>query len=142
MKTLFSNRFFLLFVRIGVAFIFIFSGIEKISNPSAFSDAITNYRLFPLFSVNLIAIFIPWLELFAGVLILFGFWVKENTVIINALLAMFIFIIALALIRGLDINCGCFGTKYVQKVGFLKIGENILLMFVTYILYKFSGKKE
>lgn len=142
MKSIFSNKYSILAIRIFIAFIFIFSGAEKIANPSAFSDSITNYKIFPLFSVNFIAIFIPWLELITGVLLLFGIWIKENALIINTLLCIFILLVAIAVFRGLDINCGCFGTKYAQKVGFLKIGENILLMFVTYLLYKFGGEKE
>ena len=47
-----------------------------------------------------------------------------------------------ALIRGLDIDCGCFGTRHVEKVGFQKIGENFLLMIIGYFVYKFSVSKE
>ena len=129
-------------LRFILAFVFIFSGVEKISDPASFSDAITNYKLFPLFTVNFIAVFVPWLELFVGALLLFGIWIKENALIVNALFGFFILIIAVALARGLDINCGCFGTRFAQKVGLEKIAENILLMIASYILFKFSGKNE
>lgn len=142
MMNFLSNKYLILTFRILIAFIFIFSGIEKIAAPEKFAEAITNYKLFPIFSVNLIAILIPWLELFVGVILLFGFWVKENSVIINVLLLFFTIIVAIAMFRGLDINCGCFGTKYAQKVGLLKIGENILLIVFTYLLYEFSGGKK
>ena len=138
MKDILSNKYLLLTIRFFIGFIFIFGGVEKIADPAGFSDAVSNYKLFPLFSINFIAIFIPWLELFSGVLLLFGIWLKENTFLINALLSAFIFIVAIALLRGLDIDCGCFGTKFAQKVGLLKIGENIILMLLTYVLYKFG----
>jgi uncharacterized membrane protein YphA (DoxX/SURF4 family) len=142
MKKILSNKYLLLAFRILIAFVFIFSGAQKITDPGGFSDAITNYKLFPIFSVNFIAIFIPWLELFTGVLILFGCWIRENIAVVNVLLTLFIIIIAVALFRGLNISCGCFGTKNVQKVGIVKIGENFLLMTISYILYRFGGENK
>ena len=139
---LLSNKYFIIFIRILISFIFIFSGIEKITAPDKFAEAITNYKLFPLFSVNIIAIIIPWLELFAGGILLFGFWGKENAIILNVLLIAFTLLVAVSMFRGLDINCGCFGTKYAQKVGLLKIGENILLIAITYVIYKFGKTQD
>ena len=78
MKNIFNNKYLLLIFRVIVSFVFIYAGIEKISDPAGFSDAINNYRILPLFLVNFFAIMLPWIELFAGVLLLFGISVKEN----------------------------------------------------------------
>ncbi len=139
---IFSNKYFLLLARFLIALIFIFSGIEKIATPDKFAEAITNYKIFPLFTVNIIAIVIPWLELTAGILLLFGIWIKENAAILEVLLFLFTLLVAVALLRGLNINCGCFGTRFAQKIGFIKIGENILLLFINYILFKFANYEE
>lgn len=136
MNNILTNKYLILLIRIVLAVIFIFSGIEKISNPSGFSEAISNYRLFPLFSVNLIAISLPWIELVVGLLLLVGIKIKENVLIINFLMSFFILIVFIALVRGLDINCGCFGTVNSQKVGIFKIIENIFLLVGGILVYK------
>ena len=132
-----KNKYLILMLRIILSLVFIFSGIEKIINPELFSDSISNYRLFPSFSINLIAITIPWIELTVGLLLLFGISVKDNIIIINSLLMFFVVIILIAVIRGLDIDCGCYGSSS-QKVGFLKIIENVILFIFGIILYNFG----
>uniref|UniRef100_A0A832D041 DoxX family membrane protein n=1 Tax=Ignavibacterium album TaxID=591197 RepID=A0A832D041_9BACT len=139
MKKVFSNEYFLFIARIVIAFVFIYAGAEKISDPKSFSQAIYNYRLFPSEIINLFAITIPWLELIAGVLLLFGICVKENSAIIGTLLFIFIVLIVISLIRGLDINCGCFGKG--SPIGWKKIGENLLMLILCLALVAFDSSK-
>ncbi|MBN1300297.1 MAG: DoxX family membrane protein [Melioribacteraceae bacterium] len=135
MNKILSDRYFLLCIRIVVGFVFIFAGIEKISSPEHFAVSIENYRVFPDFTINIIAIYIPWLELLTGILLIFGIAVKENASIVSALLAIFILLVFSAVVRGLDIECGCFGTSDGQKVGLLKIAENLFLFVAGIIIY-------
>lgn len=44
-----------------------------------------------------------------------------------------------AILRGLDIDCGCFGTSDGQKVGLLKIGENIGLIILSLYIFFFGN---
>jgi len=129
-----NNKYLLLAYRIFLGAFFIFSSIDKINDPESFAVSIENYRLFPVFIVNVIAITLPWIELVTGLLILMGIRVKENSFIINILLVTFNLLLIIALLRGLDIDCGCFGSAYSQKVGFLKISENFLLLFFGILL--------
>ncbi len=141
MKKIISNEYFLFASRTFIAVIFIFSGIEKIGDLQNFSYAITNYKLLPVSLVNIFAISLPWLELTAGLLLLFGVCVKENSAIISTLLVIFIVAVAISMMRGLNIDCGCFGTAGGQKVGLIKIGENILLLILCFQLMFFGSKK-
>ena len=125
------------FTRIYLALIFILSGLEKINDLSSFSQSIENYRVIPLALVNIIAIIVPWLELIAGGLLLLGFYIKENSTIILVLLTAFTAAIISAVLRGLDIDCGCQGTFDGQKVGLFKIVENIALMVVSILSIKY-----
>ena len=52
---------------------------------------------------------------------MFGISVKENSAILSGLLLVFIIAIAISLARGLNIDCGCFGTVGGTKVGIQKI---------------------
>ncbi|OGU58247.1 MAG: hypothetical protein A2V66_03380 [Ignavibacteria bacterium RBG_13_36_8] len=135
MRNVVMQKYFLLCLRILLALVFLFAAIGKISNPEEFAVAITNYKMFPTFIINLIAIIVPWIELVIGLLMLFGIAVKENAIIISTFLFCFIIIIAIALIRGLDIQCGCFSTHEGQRIGITKILENfIMLAFGIYLV--------
>jgi len=123
-----------------LGFIFIFAAITKVTDPEAFSQAIYNYKLIPDFLINFLAIIIPWIELAAGILLIFGISVKENSAIFSGLLIVFIIAIGISLARGLNIDCGCFGTIDGSKVGLLKILENVGLLLLSLILIKFDSK--
>lgn len=123
--------------RIYLALVFILSGLDKISNLSVFATSIENYKMFPVQIINIIAIVIPWIELITGVLLLLGFYIKENSIIIGAMLAVFTFAVISAVLRNLDIDCGCQGTFDGQKVGMLKIIENVSLIIVSLLSIKF-----
>ena len=134
-----NNKYLLLTIRLFFGFVFIYASVTKISDPEGFAQAIYNYKLLPLFLVNILAIILPWIELTTGILLLFGVSVKENSVILNGLLVIFIIAIIISLFRGLDINCGCFGTVDGAKVGLQKILENIGLLILGFVLIKFDS---
>lgn len=139
MKTILSNKYFLLTLRILLGVVFIYAAISKASDPEGFARAIANYKLLPIFLINILALILPWIELCAGVLLVFGFLVKENSMILGGLLAVFVIAILISLARGLNIDCGCFGTVGGTKVGIQKILENIGLLLSAIILIKFES---
>lgn len=139
MKKILANPYLLLAARLLIGFIFILSGVEKAADTGAFAEAVANYQILPRFLVNLTAVTLPWIELTAGLLMLMGIRVKENSALLSALLFIFIVAIAASMIRGLDINCGCFGTAD-QQVGFQKIAENTLLLLFGIQLIFFENK--
>ena len=101
-----NTTLFILF-RLLVGFIFIYAALEKISNPADFAGAIDNYRLLPVSLINLPAIVLPWLELFAGIFLILGFYLRGSSLILFGLLCLFTAAISISLIRGIDISCGC-----------------------------------
>ena len=135
-----GNKYLLLFIRLFFGFIFIFAAIAKVADPLGFSQSIYNYKLMPDFIINLLAIAFPWIELVAGILLVFGISVKENSAILSGLLLVFIIAIAISLARGLNIDCGCFGTAGGTKVGIQKLLENFGLLLFGLILIRFDSK--
>ncbi len=93
----------------------------KLLDPNDFAQAIANYKLLPDNFINILAIILPWIEISAGLLLLFGVSVKENSIIISGMLIIFIIAIAISLARGLNIDCGCFGTANGNELGSLKL---------------------
>ena len=134
-----NNKYLLLLFRVIVGFVFIYAGILKISDPAGFSDAINNYDILPLSFVNFFAITLPWIEVVAGLFLLFGISVKENSFIISAMLVVFLLAIVISLGRGLNIECGCFGTSSGTKVGIIKLVENSILLIFSFVLIKFDS---
>ena len=113
MKRLYENSKIVLLARIILGIIFIYASIDKIINPIDFSNAIDNYHISPVQLNNLAALIIPWIEFVIGLCLIFGVFLNGATMISMILLIFFIFIIIQALIRGIDLHCGCF--DLVQK---------------------------
>jgi len=135
-----NNKFLLLTIRVFLGFVFIFAAITKVADPEGFSLSIYNYKLMPDILINVLAIALPWIELVAGILLIFGISVKENSAILTGLLVVFIIAIAISMARGLDIDCGCFGTVDGSKVGLKKISENVGLLILGLILIKYDSR--
>ncbi len=94
-------------LRLALAGVFINLGRGKVWDPQGFADAITAYELSPWWLINPTAILLPWLELVAAVVLVFGPWRAEAATLIAGMMVLFIVGVSSAVIRGLDINCGC-----------------------------------
>lgn len=97
-------------LRLGLGVVFIAASLDKIQNPQNFAENIANYRLLPYPVINLVAIVLPWVEITTGVLLVAGIWITTNAVIMSGMLVAFSVAIFQALLRNLDISCGCFST--------------------------------
>jgi len=142
MKRVLDINWIQIVIRFFLGFIFIYAAIGKISAPHEFAVAISDYQLFPDFSINFLAVFVPWLEMVCGFGLLFGVYIKENSMIYLSLMTMFTIAIIISLLRGLDIECGCFGSEDSSKVGIVKIGENIVLIFLALFVLITSLNKQ
>jgi uncharacterized membrane protein YphA (DoxX/SURF4 family) len=102
-----SEVMFLL-LRLALGAIFVGASVYKIATPGAFAHEIHNYQILPDWAVNPSAIVLPWLQLFCGLSLIFNRLSRGGSLIIVAMMAAFQFAVASALIRGLNISCGCF----------------------------------
>ena len=108
MIKLFKNINFQLLGRLILGYIFISASIDKIIDPISFSNIIDNYHITPILFNNLLALFIPWLELIIGICLIFNFNINGASLLSIILLIWFIFILSQAILRGINIDCGCF----------------------------------
>ena len=100
-----------LLVRLALGLVFVYASLDKIANPADFALIVKNYRLLPFDAINLVAVLLPWVELVAGLLLIFGLVTRGSSLLISVLLAVFIVALGINVSRGLDINCGCFSTS-------------------------------
>ena len=128
------NKYLILFFRISVGVIFLWASFDKIIDPAKFARDISNYHIVPLGLENTIALILPWLEFFIGTGLILGVMVDGSIIISSVLLITFNIMIAQAMARGFDIDCGC-GLKEEQLVGFEKLIENFIFIVFSYFIY-------
>jgi hypothetical protein len=113
-----------------LAAVFIFAAVQKILHPEAFALAVYRYHLLPDSLVNLCAIYLPWLELWAGLGVLRLRLRVAAVGILCGLLGVFTLAMAVSLARGLDIECGCFTAGGGARVAWLSFARNVGLLFL------------
>lgn len=92
-----------------VAGIFIYAGALKAINPVQFAHDIANYRMLPWTVCVALAFYLPWLEIFCGLALVFRRAYRGAIAMLGVLILVFTLATAAAKVRGLDITCGCFG---------------------------------
>jgi uncharacterized membrane protein YphA (DoxX/SURF4 family) len=111
--------------RLGLAAVWIVSGLAKAVDPAQTFVAVRAYDVLPKEAVEVVAGVLPWFELALGVLLLLGIGTRVVAVLSAGLLLLFIAGVSQAWARGLNIDCGCFGgggavapgqTQYVQEI--------------------------
>jgi putative oxidoreductase len=130
----------ILLIRWLLAIVFLYAGVIKVFDPAAFAGDVANYRMLPFWGVNLLAVVLPVLEVLCGLLLIFGKWLRGVSLILIVLNAVFIVAIGSAVVRGLDISCGCFGTEAV-RVGVKRIIEDVFYMAAAVSIYIFNLQK-
>jgi putative oxidoreductase len=97
-------------VSLAMAGIFIYAGIDKMRDPLDFADSIAAFGILPAAFISVMALALPPFEIACGLLML-GPWTRRiGALAITLLSAMFFTALASALLRGLTLDCGCFGT--------------------------------
>jgi uncharacterized membrane protein YphA (DoxX/SURF4 family) len=135
MKALLNNGYLILIARLVLGMLFIIASADKLADPSVFAGTIGNYRIMSTDLALVVATFLPWLELLCGLGILLGVRVHTNSAILAGLLVVFTISVIAALLRGLDISCGCFTQDpEAGKIGWLKVGENSLMLLAAIVL--------
>lgn len=101
----------LVFVRILLGTFFLLMGGSKLMAPyQNFLYVIESYQVFSPPLAELAARLVPWVELFLGLFLILGLWLKYTLIVLLALISGFLLILGQAIVRGLPIgSCGCFG---------------------------------
>src|SRR5438034_3132962 len=105
----FSRSILCRIVGLIVGGIFIYAGAIKALDPIRFGLDIDNYKILPWAISVRLAFYLPWLEILAGLVLIFRFLYRGGLLILSALLLIFLCATVAAKVRGLDITCGCFG---------------------------------
>jgi putative oxidoreductase len=94
------------------------AGATKIANPGALAASIRSYELgLPEWFVSLSSHALPYLEVMLGLYLLAGLFTKVSAWTTNGLMILFLLALLQGALRGLEIDCGCFGTSADGEAG-------------------------
>ena len=96
-------------VSLAVAAVFIYAGVDKLRDPLQFADSIAAFAILPAVLINLMAFGLPPFEIACGLLLLGPRTRRVGAIAVAAVTVMFFTALASALLRGLTLDCGCFG---------------------------------
>lgn len=132
-ERLFSG--FLLVVRLGLGCLLIWSSLPKIRQPYDFLSSVYNYELAGPKLGMLAAMTLPWVELLVGVCLVGGVFVGGALLVTVGMGAMFTFVLASALYRGLDIRCGCFSTSRSDSISYATLIRACVILLLSILAY-------
>jgi putative oxidoreductase len=128
------------FCRLLLAGVFLYAGYLKGSDPVAFAGQVAAYQVLPYAFNYLVAAMLPFVELLCGVLLLINQRVRPALLVIFSLNTVFMIALVSLLLRGLDIDCGCFhpageeGTGTSPQMALLRDLGLMVAIFVTWVL--------
>jgi putative oxidoreductase len=125
-----KNKYALLAFRLIVGGVFIWSGALKILHPLDFAQNIAAYELFPKWICLLVGLALPWVEEVTGLLLVLGLFRRGAALVASGMLAAFILLVSVTMIRGLSLTCGCFGS-FSGKVGWTLLVQDVVLLFLA-----------
>lgn len=139
MDKLFQNKYFVIAGRIILGGLLIIASIDKMANAPEFLKIIHNYKVLPIQLENPLAIFLPWLEFLTGLLLVTEKWSKSAWLLYSTMLVVFVIALSQALLRGLDISCGCFSVAPSStSTVWLRIFEDIVMLFFSVNFYRYT----
>lgn len=124
-----------------LAWVFIAACLHKIADPASFALDIATYELMPLWSINALALVLPWVELLAGVMLVVGYRVPAAALLIAGMMLVFIVALLAALARGLDMSCGCFasqGAAEEDPISYLTVLRDLGWLALAAYVYLFD----
>ncbi len=101
-------RWISILFQIALGVIFLAACYHKIVDPPTFAKQVYEYRITPGGLINLIAIYLPWIELVAGVCLVVGVWTRGATGLVGVMLLVFTAALSFNLWRGHPVDCACF----------------------------------
>lgn len=125
-------RFLVIACRLIVAAVFLAAAVPKILAPHEFALAVFRYQMLPDSLINLMGIYLPWVELAAAIALLVPKWSDAAAFILLGLLAVFTVAISVNLVRGVDMACGCFSVDPdAERMTWLNVARNVVLMILA-----------
>ncbi len=123
------------FLSIAAGIPLLVSGWLHWMNPFAFYESIRAYKLLSDVAAALVAFGLPGVLICCAGSLIFGHWRHAGQVVGSILFACFAFLQLSALIRGLNISCGCFGDQSKVSIFYATLWAVTSVMLATLGVY-------
>ena len=129
-------------LRLGLGGLLLWAGVAKIGDPGAFAAEIGNYHLLPALAPTM-AVTLPAVEIVLGLALVAGTrpWVRAAALGATLVLGVFTVAVISVVARGIDIECGCFGTGS-SRVTMITVLRDVVLVAAAVGVYVLAGKTE
>lgn len=135
---LLTGRGLNLILRLFLGGMFVYAAWDKVLQPAGFAMSVRGYKIVPFALSNLFALGISWTELVAGVMLILGVFTRKAAGAIAILLVVFIVAIITVIVRGMTVDCGCFGNEGGASTSWLLIVRNIGLLAGSYLIVRYN----
>jgi uncharacterized membrane protein YphA (DoxX/SURF4 family) len=132
--------------RLVLAGVFLYAGASKVGDLAESGRAVGAYDLMPAATARAVGAALPFVELALGVLLLVGLATRLAAAVASGLLVVFIAGVSSAWIRGLSIDCGCFGGGGQLAAGQRptygwEVTRDVALLLVALLLVVFARSR-
>ena len=119
-------------VRIVLGALFIWAAITKLPDMAGFAQDVANYRVVPAALVPFVASAVVGIELLGGIALVAGVMERAAAAVIACLLVAFIAFLSQALLRGIDLRCGCFGGD--EPASWWTVARDLLMLAAAVVV--------
>jgi len=119
---------------------FLWAAATKLPDLRAFAEEVANYQLLPPALVPLATVAFVGLELVVGLALMSGRLVRAASALSVGLLAAFILALSQALVRGIDLRCGCFGGADLATWG--TVGRDFALLALAGLSWRWGAPRK
>jgi len=124
---------------LGLATVFLYAGIDKIRDPLQFADSVAAFAILPQFLITPLALSLPPFEIACGFLLLWPPTRRVGALAVALISLVFFTALLSALLRGLTLDCGCFGVGAPSRFRmWLELGLNVILFGGSVLIYQGS----
>jgi putative oxidoreductase len=124
-------------VRIVLGVLFAWAAVTKIPNMELFAEETANYRMLPAQLVSLFAVCLAGVEILSSALMVLGVAVRACAGVVGLMLVAFIVALSQALLRGINLTCGCFGGS--ELASWWTVARDVVMLAACVPLWKAGG---
>jgi uncharacterized membrane protein YphA (DoxX/SURF4 family) len=114
-------------IRVTAGLVWLVAGVAKLADLEQFRVQVDAYRVVPGGLETAFAYALPFLEVGIGLYLVVGLLVRGTAALSCVLMALFVVAMVQARLRGLVLDCGCFGALARQPIGLWTIARDVAL---------------
>jgi putative oxidoreductase len=131
-----SSGYAVLALSLGLAAVFVYAGVEKMGDALQFADSIAAFGIVPAAFIGLLALSLPPFEVACGLLLLWPRARRIGALAIALVSVVFFSALLSALLRGLTLDCGCFGSGAPSRPRmWVELGLDVVLFGASTFVY-------